>query len=76
MKAATTRACGLAAGKAREAQKLIRVLEANRKERRKRLFDAQDEIDGRRDKLIGQIEIQLSQQRTLVPLFTLRWSLN
>lgn len=42
-----------------EAQKNIKTLESNRKERRKRLYEAQDEIDSRRDELIQQIEGQL-----------------
>lgn len=58
------------------AQKLIRTLESTRKERRKRLFDAQDEIDTRRDELIARIEVQLGQRHTLTPLFTIRWTLN
>ena len=59
-----------------EAQKLIRSLESTRKERRKRLFDAQDEIDSRRDELIARIEVQLAQRKTVTSLFTIRWTLN
>ena len=59
-----------------EAQKLIRTLETTRKERRKRLFEAQDEIDSRRDELIARIEVQLSQRKTVTTLFTIRWTLN
>jgi adenine-specific DNA-methyltransferase len=58
-----------------EAQKHIKTLESNRKEKRKRLYEAQDEIDSRRDALIEQIEGQLRQQKTLSPLFTIRWIL-
>jgi superfamily II DNA/RNA helicase len=58
-----------------EAQKMIKTLEHNRKEKRKRLYEAQDEIDSRRDELIGQIEGQLSQQQSFEPLFTVRWTL-
>jgi adenine-specific DNA-methyltransferase len=50
----------------------IKTLEHNRKEKRKRLYEAQDEIDSRRDELIGQIEIQLGQQKSVTPLFTFR----
>jgi adenine-specific DNA-methyltransferase len=56
-----------------EAQKMIKVLESNRKEKRKRLYEAQDEIDSRRDELIGKIEGQLSQRQSVTPLFTIRW---
>jgi adenine-specific DNA-methyltransferase len=58
-----------------EAQKMIKVLESNRKEKRKRLYEAQDEIDSRRDELIGKIEGQLSQRQSVTPLFTIRWTL-
>ncbi|PHQ34785.1 SNF2-related protein [Rhodopirellula bahusiensis] len=59
-----------------EAQKQIKSLESNRKEKRKRLYEAQDEIDNRRDELIGQIEVQLGQQKSVSNLFTIRWALN
>ncbi|MBX3421797.1 MAG: DEAD/DEAH box helicase family protein [Pirellulaceae bacterium] len=58
-----------------EAQKLIRTLESTRKERRKRLFEAQDEIDSQRDELIARIEVQLGQKKSVSPLFTIRWRL-
>ena len=56
-------------------QKMIRMLENTRKEKRKRLYEAQDEIDSRRDELIGRIEGQLSQRQSVKPLFTIRWTL-
>lgn len=59
-----------------EAQKQIKSLEANRKEKRKQYYEAQDEIDSHRDELIGQIEIQLGQQQSVSKLFTIRWALN
>lgn len=58
-----------------EGQKQIKSLEHTRKERRKRLYEAQDEIDGRRDELIQQIEVQLGQQKTVSQLFSIRWQL-
>lgn len=58
-----------------EAQKRIKQLESDRKEKRKRLYEAQDEIDSRRDELIGQIEVQLGQQKSVASLFTFRWKL-
>jgi adenine-specific DNA-methyltransferase len=58
-----------------EAQKQIKSLESNRKEKRKRLYEAQDEIDSRRDELIGQIEVQLGQKKSVSPLFGVRWTL-
>jgi len=58
-----------------EAQKLIRTFEASRKDQRKRLFEAQDEIDTKRDKLIADIEVQLGQKKSISTLFTIRWRL-
>jgi hypothetical protein len=39
------------------------------------LFDAQDEVDNRREKLISEIEGKLAQKSDLHPLFTIRWRL-
>ncbi|WP_166820079.1 SNF2-related protein [Thalassoroseus pseudoceratinae] len=58
-----------------EAQKQIKTLEKDRKEKRKRLYDAQDEIDTRRDELIERIEVQLGQKKNISPLFCIRWTL-
>ena len=58
-----------------DAQNNIKSLEKTRKERRKRLYDAQDEIDTRRDELIDKIEGQLSQTTDIAPLFAIRWHL-
>ena len=58
-----------------EAQKQIKTLEKDRKEKRKRLYDAQDEIDTRRDELIERIEVQLGQKKNITPLFCIRWTL-
>jgi len=44
-------------------------------ERRRSLFDTQDEIDGQRERLIGEIEGKLRQGSTLKPLFNVRWNL-
>jgi adenine-specific DNA-methyltransferase len=54
-------------------QKQIKSLEALRNQKRRSLFDAQDEIDKRRAELIAQIEGKLEQKVELVPLFTIRW---
>lgn len=58
-----------------EAQKRIKTVEKDRKEKRKRLYDAQDEIDTRRDELIERIEVQLGQKKHITPLFCIRWTL-
>jgi adenine-specific DNA-methyltransferase len=56
-------------------QKRIKALETQRKEKRRSLFDAQDEIDAKRDSLISEIEAKLAQRTELRPLFTIRWHL-
>ncbi len=43
-------------------QKQIKALESERGKRRRALFDAQDKIDQRRDKLIAEIEGKLQQK--------------
>ena len=55
------------------AQKELRALEQLRKRKRRDLYDAQDEIDARREDMIGQIERQLAMSDTIQRIFTLRW---
>ena len=55
-------------------QKEVKALEVRRNSKRRELFEAQDDIDKRRDGLIGEIESQLKQTTELKPLFTIRWS--
>ena len=56
-------------------QKQIRALEAQRNQKRRSLFDAQDEVDRQREELIAQIEGKLHQQTELRQLFQIRWSI-
>ncbi|MDZ7618083.1 MAG: hypothetical protein U1E05_13850 [Patescibacteria group bacterium] len=56
-------------------QKDIRELERRRTSKRRELFTAQDEIDARREELIGKVEAKLQQACSLSPLFTIRWSI-
>jgi adenine-specific DNA-methyltransferase len=56
-----------------EAQKRIKAIEAQRNTRRRALFDAQDDIDRRREQLISDIEGKLEQKTTLLELFSIRW---
>lgn len=56
-------------------QKQIKVLENHRKERRRNLFDAQDEIDSNRERLIERIEGKLKSESSEEGLFTIRWIL-
>jgi ERCC4-related helicase len=57
------------------AQKRIKSLEAQRREKRRSLFDAQDAVDAQRDALIAGIEAKLAQSVSLKPLFAVRWRL-
>ncbi len=57
-------------------QKQIKSIEAERNKRRKALFDAQDEIDRRREQLINEIEGKLQQTVHSEHLFSIRWVLN
>lgn len=58
-----------------EGQKQVKVLERARSVKRRSLFDAQDDVDRQRDKLIAEIEGQLEQQSSLKCLFKIRWSM-
>jgi hypothetical protein len=57
-------------------QKQIRAIEAQRNQKRRSLFDAQDQVDTQRDELIAQIEGKLSQQARAEQLFSIRWRLD
>lgn len=54
-------------------QKQIKAIEAERGKRRRALFDAQDEIDRRREQLIAEIEGKLQQKVSSQHLFTVHW---
>ncbi|MEO5954988.1 MAG: SNF2-related protein [Nitrospiraceae bacterium] len=56
-------------------QKQIKAIEAERGKRRRALFDAQDEIDRRREQFITEIERKLQQRVSHQDLFTIRWCL-
>lgn len=56
-------------------QKQIKALEAQRNQKRRSLFDAQDEVDRQREELIARIEGKLQQQTEIVQLFEIRWNL-
>jgi ERCC4-related helicase len=58
------------------AQKEQRDHEANRDRKRRELFQRQDEIQSRRDGLIDELEKQLSQQVTVLPLFACEWEIS
>jgi hypothetical protein len=57
-------------------QKQIREVESLRNQKRRSLFEAQDQVDKQRDELIAQIEGKLNQNISLKQLFCVRWSVN
>ena len=54
-------------------QKALRALEATRAQKRRSLFDAQDDIDARRAELIAEIEGRMGQRVERERMFTVRW---
>ncbi|HEY9227905.1 MAG TPA: hypothetical protein VIP11_14710, partial [Gemmatimonadaceae bacterium] len=58
------------------AQKQVRAIEATRNEKRRRLFEAQDDVDRRRGELIQEIEAKLGQGTEANLLFRIRWTLS
>ena len=57
------------------AQKLLKKLETQRKDKRRSLFDAQDNIDEQRDQLITSIESKLETSTSLEELFAIRFKI-
>lgn len=58
-----------------EAQRTLRRLETERRNKRRDLFEEQDHIDAQRDDLIVRIEKQMQRTVEVTPLFTVRWTL-
>ncbi len=56
-------------------QKQIKLLEGQRNAKRKSLFEAQDEVDQRRERLIAEIEGKLSQRAESTTLLHVRWTM-
>ncbi len=57
-------------------QKQIKALESQRSQKRRSLFDAQDDVDRQREQLIVQVEGKLVQKISLELLFTVRWKVH
>jgi len=57
----------------REVQDKIRQLEQKKRRLRQRIFDVEDEIAGKRDRLIDALERRMQQKTQTTPLFTIRW---
>ncbi len=58
-----------------KAQRVIKEMEKKRSEKRQTLFAAQDDIDGRKDDLLADIESRLNQHIGNNELFTIKWSI-
>lgn len=56
-------------------QKQQQELERARNKQRKELFDRQDEVDERREALIGQLESRLNQSTAIEDLFIIKWTI-
>ncbi|MGL6077098.1 MAG: SNF2-related protein [Fimbriiglobus sp.] len=56
-------------------QKHVKKLEAERTDRRRKLFVSQDEIEQRRDKLIESVQTKMDQKVTLTPVLNTKWRL-
>jgi hypothetical protein len=56
-------------------QKQVKALESQRNQKRRSLFDAQDQVDSKRDLLIAEIEGKLNETLSIQQLFVVRWSI-
>ena len=56
------------------AQRYVKVLEGKRNDMRKRLFEAQDNVEERKDDLLNAVEARLRQAVEEERLFVVRWS--
>ncbi len=57
------------------AQKKVNELEQQRNQKKRTLFDAQDQIEQKKDSLISEVEARLKQQTSRQNIFTIRWRL-
>lgn len=53
--------------------RLIKELEGQRNEKRQRLYEAQDEVDARKEDLLSSVERMLQQKTQQTELFTIKW---
>ena len=58
------------------AQRAIKDLEGERARKRRVLYEAQDEIDTRKDELISGVEARLTQTVSREDVFVIRWHIN
>ena len=57
-------------------QKQIKTLEGLRNQKRRTLFDAQDQVDTQREELIAAIEGKMNQSTRAEQLFSIRWTIS
>ena len=57
-----------------EIQTRIQRLQKKQRRQRQNIFDVEDEIEQKRDTLIGGLEKRMTQKTSARPLFTIRWS--
>jgi hypothetical protein len=55
-------------------QQEVRQLEQKKRRLRQRIFDVEDEIAAKRDRLIEALERRMRQKTEIQPLFTIRWT--
>ena len=56
-------------------QRNIKEMEKKRNEKRKSLFESQDQVDAKKDNLLSKIESRLKQTVSMQTLFTIKWQL-
>ena len=54
-------------------QRKVKDLEAERSQKRRALYEAQDEIDARKESLFAEVEAKLQQTIEHDEVFTIRW---
>jgi hypothetical protein len=58
-----------------KAQRVIKDLEKKRSEKRRSLYEAQDEIDEKKEILLSDVEKRLKQKIESLELFTVKWEM-
>jgi len=54
----------------------VKEMESKRAEKRRRIFEAQDDVDRQKEQLLEKVELRLRQKQGLADLFAIRWKLN
>ncbi|MGL5981563.1 MAG: SNF2-related protein [Phocaeicola sp.] len=57
------------------AQRFVKELEKRRSEKRMKLYEAQDEVDDRKEMLLSNVEKMLVQKMQQTELFTIKWTI-